>query len=266
MASVSNGIDGRVPRWTHLDIDSESASMFEDSLVESRVVAVSTEKRWTAVASFALQAVLAAVVIALPLLHPEALPFRYECPPIWMPHLPKPPVQVVETERAPSSAASDFAPPSESRRLIFTQAGAETATNDRPMLAPIGSGMVGSTGVPFGLALGEGHGPAVSVVTPKPQAGPLKISSGLSEGMLLTPIRPVYPAIARSAGIQGTVVVEAVISKMGTVESLRVVSGPLMLQNAALEAIREARYRPYRLNGEAVNVETTFTVNFRIGG
>jgi protein TonB len=84
--------------------------------------------------------------------------------------------------------------------------------------------------------------------------------------MLLAPIRPVYPAIARTAGIQGTVVVEAVISRAGSIESLRVVSGPLMLQNAALEAIRAAKYRPYKLNGEPVEVQTTITVNFRING
>jgi protein TonB len=119
--------------------------------------------------------------------------------------------------------------------------------------------------MPGGLGIGEGHGPAVSVVTPKPAMGPLKISS-MSEGMLLTPIRPVYPPIARAAGVQGSVVVEAVISKTGTIESLHVVSGLMMFLNAALEAIREARYRPYRLNGEPVEVQTTITVNFRIGG
>jgi periplasmic protein TonB len=240
--------------------------MFEDSLVESRVAVVSAEKRWTAVASVALQVSLAAVVIAIPLLHPEGLPIHVDAPKVLLPVLPKLPVTVVETQQTPSGSESSFAPPAESRRLIFTQtAGSETAMNDAPALAPIGSGMIGTTGMPDGLGIGEGHGPAVSVVTPKP-TGPLRISSGLSEGMLLAPIRPLYPAIAKAAGVQGTVVVEAVISKTGTIESLHVVSGPMMLQDAALEAIREARYRPYRLNGEAVEVQTTITVNFRIGG
>jgi protein TonB len=82
----------------------------------------------------------------------------------------------------------------------------------------------------------------------------------------MAPIRPVYPAIAKAAGVQGTVVVEAVISRSGSIESLHVASGPPMLQNAAVEAIRAARYQPYRLNGEPTAVETTITVNFRIGG
>jgi protein TonB len=84
--------------------------------------------------------------------------------------------------------------------------------------------------------------------------------------MLLAPIRPVYPAIAKAAHVEGSVVVEAVISRTGTIESLHVVSGPQMLQQAALDAIREARYQPYRLNGEPTDVETTITVIFRMGG
>jgi periplasmic protein TonB len=81
----------------------------------------------------------------------------------------------------------------------------------------------------------------------------------------MAPIRPVYPSIARAAGVQGTVVVSAVISRTGAIESMHVLSGPSMLQSAALEAIRAARYRPYLLNGEPTEVETTITVNFRIG-
>jgi protein TonB len=84
--------------------------------------------------------------------------------------------------------------------------------------------------------------------------------------MLIAPIRPAYPAIAKAAHVEGVVVVEAVISRKGTIESLRVMSGPAMLQQAAMEAIREARYQPFRLNGEPTEVQTTITVNFRMGG
>jgi periplasmic protein TonB len=82
--------------------------------------------------------------------------------------------------------------------------------------------------------------------------------------LLIAPIRPMYPAIARAAHVEGTVVVEVVISRSGAIESLHVPSGPMMLQSAAFDAIRAARYRPYRLNGEAVDVQTTITVNFRM--
>ena len=95
--------------------------------------------------------------------------------------------------------------------------------------------------------------------------GPVKVSKGVLEGMLLEPIQPVYPTIAKVAGVQGTVVLEAVISKTGRIESLHAVSGPDLLRNAALQAVQAARYRPYKLNDEAVDVQTTITVVFQLG-
>jgi protein TonB len=84
--------------------------------------------------------------------------------------------------------------------------------------------------------------------------------------MLLAPIQPVYPAIAKVTRTEGTVVMEAVISKAGRIESLHAVSGPEMLRRAALDAVSAARYKPYLLNGEPTEVQTTITVNFRLGG
>jgi protein TonB len=138
---------------------------------------------------------------------------------------------------------------------------------DPPPLALLGGGMRMTDGLLVGIGvLSDGHGPVVSVRPAKEQTGLLHVSKGVSEGMLLAPIRPVYPVIAKAAHVEGSVVVEAVISRTGTIESLHVVSGPQMLQNAALDAIREARYRPYRLNGEPTEVQTTITVIFRMGG
>jgi periplasmic protein TonB len=245
--------------------------MFEDSLVGSRVGEVSSSRRWATLASIGLQVVVAGVVIALPLLHPEAVPFRLEAPKVWMPLIPKPPVPVVQVQRGPSaSSSSSMAAQIATRPLILTTLppSTQTAVADVPPLAPFGSGMSMSDGGPngIGIGVGDGHLPVVSVAPVKAPVGRLRVSSGVSEGMLIAPIRPVYPMIAKAARVQGTVVVEAIISRTGTIESLRVVSGPPMLQNAALEAIREARYQPYRLNGEPTEVETRITVNFRMGG
>lgn len=104
------------------------------------------------------------------------------------------------------------------------------------------------------------------VVKPALPKGPLHISSGVAAGQLLAPIQPVYPAIARAARIEGTVVVQAVISTNGRIENLHIVSGPPMLQSAAVEAIERAQYRPFMLNGEPVAVETTINIVFRMGG
>jgi protein TonB len=121
------------------------------------------------------------------------------------------------------------------------------------------NGVIGT--LPLGLST-----PA-PVVRPQPAkpAGPLRVSAGVAAGQLIVPIQPQYPAIARQIRLQGTVVVSAIIATDGRIESLRVLSGPPLLVNAAVEAIRQARYRPWQLNGEPVEVETTINVVFSFG-
>jgi protein TonB len=240
--------------------------MFEDSLVESRVGQVSSSKRWTMLASIGLQVAVAGGVMVLPLLHPEGMPFRVEAPKVLVPLMPKPPVPVV-VERESASSSSVAIPSmmqTEAARSLLP--GLHPVVGDPPPTMPLGVGMEMAGALPDGIGGGGGKGPAVSVAPARGPAVPLPVSTGVLQGMLLAPIRPVYPAIAKAAHVGGTVVVEAVISRTGTIESLRVVSGPLMLQQAALDAIREARYQPFRLNGEPTEVQTTITVNFRMGG
>ena len=242
--------------------------MFEDSLVESRIGHSTSSDRWTAAVSIGLQCAIAAFVIALPLLHPERLASRIEAPRVLMPLPPRPPVPPVRVEptETPSTAPSLPASPMTQTRLLPSPLPGPNPPSDQPPpIAPFGSGLAMATPPPAAVGIGAGHGPGISVA-PARQTGPVRISSGISQGMLIAPIRPLYPPIAKAAGVQGTVVVEAIISRTGTIESLRAVSGPPMLQNAALDAIRAARYQPYRLNGEPTEVQTTITVNFRLGG
>jgi protein TonB len=84
--------------------------------------------------------------------------------------------------------------------------------------------------------------------------------------MLLQKTIPNYPPIAKAARVSGTVILQATISKTGTITNLRVVSGPPMLQQSAMDAVRSWRYRPYLLNGDPVEVETTVNVVFSLGG
>jgi protein TonB len=100
------------------------------------------------------------------------------------------------------------------------------------------------------------------IVVKAKEEGPLRVSSGVLQGMLLSPIRPVYPQSARQAHVEGTVVLDAVISKTGAVEAVHAISGPAALREAAIEAIQTARYQPYRLGEEAVEIETTVTIAF----
>jgi periplasmic protein TonB len=240
--------------------------MFEDSLVESRVGQVSSSKRWTMLASIGLQVAVAGVVLVLPLLHPEAMPFRFEAPKVLMPLVPKPPVPVV-VERESSASSSSVTIPSVTRTEVTTfLPSLHPVAGDPPPLAPFGSEMRMTGALPSGIGVGNESGPTVSVAPARAPVAPLHVSTGVLQGMLIAPIRPVYPAIAKAAHVEGAVVVEAVISRTGTIESLHVVRGPAMLQQAAMEAIREARYQPFRLNGEPTEVQTTITVNFRLGG
>jgi len=88
----------------------------------------------------------------------------------------------------------------------------------------------------------------------------------MMEGNLIRRVQPAYPPLARSARIQGQVVLAAVISKEGMIENLRVLEGHPMLVRAALDAVSQWSYRPYVLNNEPVEVETRITVNFSLSG
>ena len=83
-------------------------------------------------------------------------------------------------------------------------------------------------------------------------------------GNLIRKVEPVYPAIAKAAHVQGTVVLRTVIAKTGDVVKVEVVSGPPMLTGSAVEAARQWIYKPYLLNGQPTEVETTININFSL--
>jgi protein TonB len=137
--------------------------------------------------------------------------------------------------------------------------------------APSGFGVPG--GVPGGIAGGQLGGVlggiiastsgARSIVVPPPApAKRLRISQGVSTGMLIDRVMPEYPKIAKIARVQGTVQLDAWIAKDGSIERLRVISGNPMLIDAAIQAVKQWRYKPYLLSGEPFEVETTVEVNF----
>jgi periplasmic protein TonB len=94
----------------------------------------------------------------------------------------------------------------------------------------------------------------------------VRVSSGVSSGLLIRKVSPNYPPLARQARIQGTVVLQAQISKDGSIINLNLISGHPMLAPAAIEAVKQWKYKPYLLNGEPVEVETQVQVNFTLAG
>jgi protein TonB len=238
--------------------------MFEDSLFESQVRAVSPRGRWTAAASIAVQAAVASLLVVVSLLHTELMPVRGREIAVALP-LPAPPPPPRTISQQVSSAAASIVPVL-GRMLAaprITPSGIDLSAD--PPGTPSSFTGFGAATLP-GTLVGDSATNRVPVsVAPEKKPGMVHISSGVSTGLLLAPIRPIYPPIARATHVEGTVVVEAIISKAGTIESLRVASGPEMLRSAAMEAIRAARYQPFRLNGEPTEVQTTITVNFRMG-
>lgn len=235
--------------------------MFEDSLVES-TGRIRTRSRWFAVCSFALQAVLLSVMILLPYLYPAALPQDAISTLLVAPPPPVAPAQATHT--APERVAPSIqnvaltAPPIIPRHV---------ATGDNTSNPPTGMGE--PIGFPSGNVIGAmpplGPAPAPPVVTQPKPARPLRVSAGVAEGQLLAPIQPAYPIIARDAHVQGTVIIDAVISTDGTIKQVRVVSGSPLLTEAALSAVSRAHYRPYLLNGIPIEVETTIRILFTLG-
>jgi periplasmic protein TonB len=239
--------------------------MFEGTLVESQGFAVSATKRWTAVGSVVVQCGIAALLVAIPLLRPEALPLLDAAPRMVVPLPVKPPMVRVKVDAAASSAAAVSLPAASPAPMTMPTLlhGVSLADPGPEPMAAAGIHM--GSGMPGGLpGIGDGTAPNVTVARPK-AIGPTRVSSGVVSGMLLAPIQPVYPAMAKATRTEGVVVMEATISKTGRIESLRAVSGPAMLRGAAMDAVQAARYAPYQLNGEATEVQTTITVVFRLG-
>jgi protein TonB len=221
----------------------------------------------TTLTSFGLQVLALGALLVLPLLRPAGLPlFRRLSTPVSLGQpLGEPPTPRLH-------AGTNVAAPSNAPIIIlrpatqFRRGGQSTASND-----PVGESgpyIPGPlpTGDPNGVPNLPGSGSRpVMPVAPKPVVAMVHVSH-MSEGDLVHKILPTYPPMAQAARIQGPVVLQAVISRRGMIENLRVLSGHPMLVPAAVEAVRQWRYRPYILNNEAVEVETQITVNFSLTG
>jgi protein TonB len=145
--------------------------------------------------------------------------------------------------------------------------------DDAPPPAVISGGVVG--GVPGGIPGGQLGGVIGGIVSStssvatvpnltKPTPQRVRITQGVSKGLLIYRIEPTYPPVARQARIQGVVVLTAVIDRDGNIQNLQVVSGHPMLAPAAIEAVKQWRYKPFLLSGQPVEVETAVTVTFQL--
>ena len=235
--------------------------MFEDSTFES-AGRIRTRSRGWMIAAFALNASVLLAFVLIPLICPEALPrqaitFLMEAPA--PPPPPQPPPQpTVQAAHPPTQMPNgQFIVP----RLIPTSIFIAAVPEPAPITVPGG----GDPGTPGGTGPFVPSQVAPRVVHPEAPAR-LRVSSAAEAVLVIQKTMPVYPPIAVAAHVEGTVMLAATISKAGTIENLHVTSGPALLQQAALDAVKTWRYRPYLLNNEPVEVETTVNVIFTLGG
>ncbi len=248
--------------------------MFEDSLIESSG-RIQTKSKWTAVATFFAQVIFVIGLILMPLIYTEALPtdklmstFLVAPPPPPPPPPPPAPAQVVKVQKVQTEIMDGrlMQPtkiPQKIKQVVEDEAPAPAAAFG--VVGGVAGGVPGGSmgGVIGGIIGSTAPPPVVKKEEPK---GPLRVSGGVIAGQRIDSTRPAYPPLAKSARVQGTVKLAATISKSGAIENLRVLSGHPMLVQAALDAARNFRYRPYILNGEPVEVETTIDVNFTLSG
>ena len=212
------------------------------------------------VAASAFNGSILMALVMIPLIYPHALPqmtlpFLMEVPPAPQPETkPVERVQHVDLAKLEMRGGQIFAPPAIPIGIKMVQ-GPETLPDIN--VAAMNNGNDSDGPILFGG--GNQHPIVRQQVT-----GPVRVSGLVVAGLLIEKRVPAYPPIAKASGTQGTVVLQATISRSGTIENLRVVSGPAMLQQAAMDAVKEWRYRPYLLSGEPVEVETTVNVVFKL--
>jgi periplasmic protein TonB len=243
-----------------------------DELVISSPHPKGTNKPWTVALSALVQIGIVLVMILIPLIYTEALPkqmlttFLVAPPP---PPPPPPPAAAIQRIVKPVARLIQ-----QGKMMAPTVIPKKVEMIKEEELPPdVGAvGVVG--GVPGGIAGGSAGGVLGGIIggsgssLPPPPKAPSRIRVGgnVQSASLLHQVMPVYPPIAKTAHISGTVILHAIIAKDGSVQQLEYVQGPPLLMKSAMDAVREWRYKPTLLNGEPVEIDTTISVVFTIGG
>jgi periplasmic protein TonB len=241
--------------------------MFEDSLIESGNK-LKTKRLATSVVSFFGQFLLLGILILIPLIYTEALPktqlmtFLVAPPP--PPPPPPPPAAVVKVVKIQSDVVNG-----QLRTPTKIPEKVQMIKEEEAPPAMAGGVMGGVPGGVPGGSMGGVIGGMINSTSAIPKVATpqrVRVSSGVSQGLLIKRVQPNYPPLARQARIQGTVILQAEIRKEGTIQNLQLISGHPMLAPAAIEAVKQWRYKPYLLNGEPVAVDTQVVVNFTLSG
>ena len=246
--------------------------MFDD-LVESSPQRKKTKKPLTIFLSTVFQVFLIGLLILVPLIYTEALPKTMLTTLLVAP--PPPPPPPPPPAPAPVKIVKPVARLMQAGKLVAPRAIPKDINIIKEEELPPDMGMVGVTGgVPGGVPGGQAGGVLGGIIggtlgsnlPPPPKEGPKRVRIGgqVQAAKIISQARPNYPPLAKQARIQGTVRLQAIIAKDGTVQELQVLSGHPLLVQAAQDAVRQWRYQPTLLNGEPVEVVTTIDVVFTL--
>jgi protein TonB len=249
-------------------------TMFSDSLLEFGVQR--KRKLFATTTSLIVNCLAIVAMLIIPLAFPEALPkaqlltFLVAPPP---PPPPPPPPAAAEVQHVVRQIQTDMLNNGALRTPTKIPQKIQLIKEEAPPPMPASGGVVG--GVPGGIPGGPMGGVIGSVISatsslaavPKfvpatPQR--IRISAGVTKGLLIQRIEPPYPTLARAARVRGDVVLSAVIDTNGHITNLQLVGGHPMLVPAAIAAVKQWRYKLHLLNGQPVEVETTITVIFTL--
>jgi protein TonB len=240
-----------------------------DEMVISSPNPTKTNKWWTVLVSSAFQILFLAILILIPLIYTEALPKTMMATMLTAPPPPPPPppppvaTQIVKVRPQVHlmDAGKLVAPKVIPKEVKIIK---EEAEPDMGSIGAVGGVPGGVAGGSMGGVLGGVIG-GVGTAPPKPrQTGPLRVGGNVQAARIVNRVQPIYPPLARQTRISGTVRLHAIISKDGTIIQLEVINGHPLLQQAALDAVRQWRYQPTLLNGEPVEVDTTIDVIFSL--
>ncbi len=240
--------------------------MFEDSLIESGG-RLKTSRPATAAFSFGLQAVIVGIMVLIPLLFTEALPKAQLMMALVAPPPPPPPPPPPVAVKVVKQVQTDII---NNQLRTPTKIPKKVEMIKEEEAPPPSMGVVG--GVPGGVPGGSMGGVMGSIIGGTPTAVPkvavqrIRVSQGVVAGLVIHKVQPNYPQLAKTARVQGNVQLAALIGKDGTIQNLHVLSGHPLLTQAALDAVKQWRYKPYILNGEPVEVDTQITVIFSLSG
>jgi protein TonB len=221
---------------------------------------------WAAIGSLLLQSLALVALIVIPLYHPDVLPKRERLTMLYLPPAAAAAPSGSTRLRTPTFKHTPTSTSITSPILNTPEAPPTPAAPNGGVVGGVPGGVVG--GVPGGVLgemLGSAHTmPVLSKTTEPTRTKKVRIASTVAAANLVHDVAPTYPPEAGRARIEGTVVLLAAIGKDGTVQDVRVESGLPVLAQAAIDAVKQWRYRPYLLNGEPVEVDSRVIINFTL--